>query len=408
MALRRGAATALAAIIAAVFLASVAAGLSRLALAKYLRDDLGASALLVSSLTSWFMGARAFSSVFSGFAADASPAARRLFLFLPLALIAVIVYVIPSLGSPSAIILLNAVWGFLSGVVWPVTQAAAAVLAGSWSSTVMSVYFASGSLGISAGQYLYGLLPLSNQDVARLSAGLFAASAAVMAYASRVAPPAGPRAGRKRPGLSRLPDVLRSDGLALWILFSALAAGYLSGLLKEFLYIYLGEVYGLDRQALASSLALASLVSFVAGLAVGPLADRVGVAPVLAAVLAMGLAGSLALGLSPSLLGALLGLALAMTAARSSLPLTRNAAAFTTGLQATLVGASNAFSNIGHMVSPIIAGRLYDTLHGQTLAVLRGEATPFLTAAVLLAVTLALYPASVRRRHGGRRARNRL
>ena len=94
-----------------------------------------------------------------------------------------------------------------------------------------------------------------------------------------------------------------------------------------------------------------------------------------------------------------------MTAARSSLPLTRNAAAFTAGLQATLVGASNAFSNIGHMVSPIIAGLLYDTLHGRTLAVLRGEATPFLTAAVLLAaVTLALYPASVRRRHGGKRS----
>ncbi|WP_180385540.1 MFS transporter [Pyrodictium delaneyi] len=403
MALRRGAATALAAIIAAVFLASVAAGLSRLALAKYLRDDLGASALLVSSLTSWFMGARAFLSVFSGFAADASPAARRLFLFLPLVLIAVIVYVIPSLGSPSAIILLNAVWGFLSGALWPVTQTVAAVLAAPWSSTIMSVYFASGSLGVSAGQYLYGLLPLSNQDAVRLSAGLFAASAAVMAYASRVAPPAGPRAGRKGPGRSRLPDVL-SDGLAVWILFSALAAGYLSGLLKEFLYIYLGEVYGLDRQALASSLALAGVVSFVAGLAVGPLADRVGVAPVLAAVLAMGLVGSLALGLSPSFPGALLGLALAMTAARSSLPLTRNAAAFTAGLQATLVGASNAFSNIGHMVSPIIAGRLYDTLHGQTLAGLRGEATPFLTAAVLLAVTLALYPASARRRHGGEKS----
>ena len=383
-----------------MFLASVGAGLSRLALAKYLRDDLGASALIVSSLTTWFMAARALSSLVSGLAADSSPAARRLLVSAPLALIAVVVYAIPSLGSPAAVLLLNAAWGLLSGMVWPVTQTVAALLAGPRSATVMSLYFAAGSLGVSAGQYLYGLLPLGNPDAVRLSAVFFTASAAVLASVSRGAPMprAVARRSRSRPGLRA---ALRGDTLAAWILLSALSAGYISGLLKEFLYIYLGEVYGLDRQALASSLALAGLAAFAAGLAVGPLADRLGVAPVLAAVLAMGLAGSLAIGLSASLAVALLGLALAMTAARSSLPLTRNAAAFAPGLQATLVGASNALSNIGQMASPVIAGRLYDTLLGKTLVGLRGEAIPFLTAAALLAVTLALYPLAARQRSRG-------
>ncbi|BES81556.1 MFS transporter [Pyrodictium abyssi] len=382
---------------AAVFAASVAAGLSRLALAKYMRDDLGASALIVSSLTTWFMAARAFSSVASGLVADASPAARRLLATAPLAVIAALVYTIPSLASPLAILALNAAWGLLSGMVWPVAQTMAALAAGRQSATVMSVYFAAGSLGVSLGQYLYGLLPLGNPDAVRLSALLFAASAALLipAVRSMPAPPARPRArGSRSQGLLAS---LCSDGLAAWILLSALSAGYLSGLLREFLYIYLGEVYGLDRQSLASSLAAAGLAAFAAGLAVGPLADRLGVAPVLAAVLAMGLAGSLALGLSPVLSAALLGLALAMTAARSSLPLTRNAAAFAPGLQATLVGASNALSNIGQMASPVIAGRLYDALRGETLAGLRGEAIPFLTAAALLAATLTMSPLARRK-----------
>jgi len=386
----------LALLVAAVFVASVAAGLSRLALAKYMRDDLGASALLVSSLTTWFMAARAFSSVASGLVADASPAARRLLATVPLAVIAALVYTIPSLASPLAILALNAAWGLLGGVVWPVAQTMAALAAGQRSTTVMSVYFAAGSLGVSVGQYLYGLLPLGNPDAVRLSALLFAASAALLAPAARSAltPPARPQARGSR-GQGLLAS-LRSNGLAAWILLSALSAGYLSGLLREFLYIYLGEVYGLDRQSLASSLAATGLAAFAAGLAVGPLADRLGVAPVLAAVLAMGLAGSLALGLSPVLSAALLGLALAMTAVRSSLPLTRNAAAFAPGLQATLVGASNALSNIGQMTSPVIAGHLYDALRGETLAGLRGEVTPFLTAAALLAATLAMYPVARR------------
>ncbi|ABM81225.1 conserved archaeal protein [Hyperthermus butylicus DSM 5456] len=387
----------LAVVIGSVFLASIGFGLSRLALAKYLRDDLGASALVVSSLTSWFMGARAFSSILSGIAADTLPSARRMLMILPLGLTAVIVYTIPSLESPIAILFLNALWGFLSGAVWPVVQTAAAMLAGPWSSTVMSVYFASGSLGTTAGQYLYGVLTVDNPGAVRLSALFFASSAAMLAYVSHAAPAAGIRGRRRsRSGLKAVLGTLRRDRFASWILLSALAAGYLSGLLREFLYVYLGEVYGLDRQELASTLALADLAAFAVGLAVGQLADRLGVAPVIAAVLATGLAGSLALGLSTSLPVAMIGLALALTATRSSLPLTRNAAAFSAEYRATLVGASNTLSNIGHLASPIIAGKLYDTLYGSTIAGIRGEATPFLTAAILLAPTLALYPVCVR------------
>ncbi len=49
----------LALLYAGVLAAGRADGLSRIALAKYLRDDLGASILAVSSLATWYMAARA-------------------------------------------------------------------------------------------------------------------------------------------------------------------------------------------------------------------------------------------------------------------------------------------------------------------------------------------------------------
>jgi len=300
-----------------VFIAGLAAGLSRLALAKYLRDDLGTSILVASSLTTWFMGARALSSLVSGIGATASARLWRLFLTLPLLGIAAITYVIPGIRDPLLILALNGAWGFLAGLIWPQAQTVASLLGGRRSGTSMAVYFAVGSLGISAGNYLYGVLPYDNAGVVRASSLAYLASALLIGYVGLRAPPPTPR---RRPP-ARLSAVLQVGGLAMWILLAAFAAGYTAGMLKEFLYIYLGEVYGLDRAALAGFLATAGVLSLLVSLLVGPLSDKLGTGPVLAMVLALGVLGNLALGSGASVSIALAGLVLAQSSSRSSMPL---------------------------------------------------------------------------------------
>ncbi len=382
----------LALIIAGVGFAGFAAGLARLALARLLRYDLGASIVIVSSLTTWLMAARAASSLASGVLADISPRARLGFMWLPLLGLALLVYFMSSLSSVIYIVALNAAWGLLSGMTWPVTQSVTALLAGPQrSGSAMSLYFGVAFLGMTAGQFVYGPLPLDNRGCLRLAAAAFAAAAVFIALAAMEAarvdalPPARPRRGVR--GLHRL-----VTPTAAWILFAAFTIGYASGMMKEFLYIYLGETYSLTREALAGLLAAAGLISFLAGLAVGPLADRLGAAPVLAAVLAAGATGETVLGLAPTAAYALLGMVLINLATRSSLPLTRNARFLGTGYASTLVGLSNTLNNIGQMAGPIAAGLLYEHTKDTPL-----HGAPFLTAAALLAATLLAYPA-IRRR----------
>ncbi len=185
--------------------------------------------------------------------------------------------------------------------------------------------------------------------------------------------------------------------LSAWVLLAAFSAGYAAGVMKEFLYVYLSEAYGLDRYSLSTILAVAGVLAFIVGLAVGPLADKKGVKLALTSILVTGAAGGMALALAPDILWATLGVALVTSSARGSLPLTRNAAVFGTAYAATLVGLSNTSSNIGQVVSPIIAGILYDNLGDTVIAGVQGRALPFLTIAALYLLVLLLRPTGKRK-----------
>lgn len=317
---------------------------------------------------------------------DISPRTARILLPLPMLLSSLIIYAIGSIDSVGLILMLNGLWGFLSGIVWPLTQTTTSLLGGERSGTVMSIYFAVAFLGMTVGQYLYGVIPLDNARMLRLSALFFLVASIFLSVASGYAPVAITRARRARKRESKR---FRVDKTTLFILATTLAAGFSSGLMREFLYIYLGEVYNLAREDLASILAAAGIASLIFGLAVGPLADRFGVHHVLALVLAVGATGGLLLS-STSLVAAFAGVVLLDTAVRSSLPLTRNAAFL--GALASMVALSNTLNNIGQVVSPLIAGYLYEKTTCITiLGALYCKGLPYIIASLLMLIILVAY-----------------
>ena len=379
-----------------LFAASVAAGLSRLGLAFYLAG-LGAGVVTVSSLTSWFMGARSISSILGSVWSDLSLIVRRLIIVSSLFVVAVLVYLISLSRSVVVVIGLNTVWGFMGGLFWPLVQTVASSLSPRRSGTVMSVYFATGSLGTLVGQFLYGRLGLGDAGVLRLSALLFLVSGAGFVYVGARAPLE--RIGvRGAGGLRGFSEVFGAGPVAFWIVFAAFASGYASGILREFLYIYLHTAYGYSKRMISDVLSSAGLLALGVVLGVGPLSDRLGTGRVLVAVLLLGAAGHLLLGAGGSPLVVLLGLSAALAAGRASLPLTRNAVALGggRGVYASLVGLSNMLSSLGQVVGPLVAGWLYSRLGGESLWVVPGRSLPFLVAALVLLATIGLYPLAVR------------
>ena len=379
----RGARVAL--LLAGVFLAGAAAGASRVALARLVRVEFGASMVVVASLTTWFMAARAVASLLGGVWSQSSGRVWRLLVGPPLLVLALIVWLLAHADSPLLVLALNAVWGFLAGLVWPQAQGLASILApGGRSASMVSLYFAVGGLGISGGQYLYGLLPLGDRGVILASSLLYLASGVLLALSAWGVPHPG---GRGRRGFSGLLRALRMGGLAAWILLVAFAVGYSSGILREFLYVYLEEAYGLSRAELGGVLGTAGLLALAVSLASGALADRLGTGRVLLALLGLAAAGQLLLALPGGVGVALAGLVLAQAGGRSSLPLTRNAMVFPGEARLALLGASNTASSLGMMTGPVVAGLVYEYL---------GGGWAFASAALVLGVAAVLYPVVAR------------
>ena len=380
----------------AVFVASIAAGLSRLGLAFYLAG-LGAGVVTVSSLTSWFMGARSVSSIIGSVWSDLSLLARRVIITGSLFVVSLLVYLISLSSSVAVVIALNTLWGFMGGLFWPLVQTVASSLSPRRSGTVMSVYFATGSLGILVGQFLYGHLGLSDAGVLRLSVFLFIVSGTMFAYVAASVPLE--RIGvKQRRGLAGFSEILGAGPMAFWIIFAAFAAGYASGILREFLYIYLHTAYGYSKRMISDLLSSAGLLALVVVLAVGPMSDKWGTGRVLAAILLLGAFGHILLGAGGTPLLVLAGLSAALAAGRASLPLTRNAVALGggRGVYASLVGLSNMLSSLGQVVGPLVAGWLYSRLGMESLWLVPGRSLPFLIAAAVLLATLGLYPLAAR------------
>ncbi len=368
---------ALAAVLAGVFLAGVAYGLARPALAVE-AVNIGGGAGLAALLTAGFMLGRGAASVASGLLSEA-PGRRRLLLSAgPLMLSSLLLAAAPALPGPQGLVVVAALWGVLSGLAWPSVQVSVAALAsGVGSGKILAVYFALGGLGVGAGGKLLAEISLQPGELLLAAAAVLAAASvmvAVGAAASRGLKPAS-RAARSGAGVGSI--------IALAALAS-LAAGALIGVLGEFYYAYSIEQLGWGVEGLGNAIALAGVLEVAAGLAAGALMDRLGLPPALTLALASGAASTALLALAPEPLW----YAAASASARATMPLTRNAAAVERrgGL---LVGLSNASSNLGMTLGPLAAAAAYEALGPS------GAETALLVIAAMLALlasaSLVLY-----------------
>jgi MFS family permease len=360
--------------------------------------------VVVSTLTSAFTAARATSAAIGGYLSDRRPKARIEVARFALAGLAAVMFAMYVFHSPLQLVLLMAAWGVLSGVYWPTLQ----VLVGLAGSLVgrpglyTGLYFAASGLGSALGYQLYGLLKLPQKEML-LASALLHAAAAVTAFSGFTRAAAlcrsardlagGPGSGaRKGRGLLLEPQTV-------WILLASFVTGTSLGVTAEFMYVYLGEVQGLERGGLGSVLAAASALSILSAALAGRAADRFGLVATLRTVLLVNAAGFLMLA-SVSPAAAVVGVVVAFSAQRALMPLTRTVmAASSSGSVGAVVGASNTVSSLGASVAPLLAGALYERAESLESAVfglyLKGAA--FIVVAALSLVVAALPLAGTRR-----------
>ena len=362
-----------------LFIAAVAAGIARPAIAYYVKYDIGSTMLAAAGLTSGFMAGRALASLASGFLSEVLPRYRWLVVLVGLAISGMVLYVvIPSSRSASTVIVAMGLWGIVSGFIWPSLQIVTSELGGSRSGTAMAIYFALGGLGISIGNWYFGYSKLSYAQLIEISGIAMASSGLVLAYASY-----GIYKRRTSDVKSAVKRVL--NPVILWVILSAFTLGFLSGILREYFYIYVHEVYGLSKDSLGELLLVSGLMSVIGGLIAGGLADKIGIARALYFVLIISALSSIGLGLP--FLGVFIVSAAyigANTGVRASMPLTRNAALAGDVGGSLMVGASNTASSLGMMTGPLVAGLLYEVSPAY-------GGLPFLASGFLLFLTIILY-----------------
>ncbi len=382
-----------------VFIASIAFYLIKPALALKVRADLHATAIEITAITSGFMVFRAIAAPLAGVAGDRSPALRnyivRLSLF-PIALVAIAYAYVP---EAFLAVLLSAMHGFFSGMLWPTLQVIVGFSAPEDKrGAYLGAYFTLAALGSSIGYALYGFLPLSSTYLILTGAALYALSAVVAAFlfSTSYTPEKYFEHRRKR-------DKLRLSSfppLTIWVLMISFATGGVLGLMNEYLYIFLYEVHSLTRSELGYVLTLATLLGVFSGILSGFLSDRFGIKNVLVIILLLSSVGLFSLAVSPSRLIVALSLAAVLLAGKATFPITRNiAVAGNWAFAGTVVGLSNTFSNAGSAIFPLIAGYIYDAFEGEIIFGIDGRAMPLILSSLAVLFLAVLSPLARERKY---------
>ncbi|RLE78029.1 MAG: hypothetical protein DRJ56_01020 [Thermoprotei archaeon] len=337
--------------VTAAFTGTMAFRLTVPAVAFYARGELRAPLAAISALFVAFVTLRAASSVLAGCAVERV----RQLIYLPPACMAfnsAVTLAFQAVSSVEHCLALRAAQGALNGLSWPLTQLSLALsVPERLRGRLMSIYFASGSLAIMAGNFAYAFIseePLSEQLT--LPAALFLVTALALAAAIRSS---RPLVGEALRGAARA----GRDGWALLVVASSLvmtlSTCYTMG---ELSYVFVSESLGVSGAFSAVilgatggvGLGVSYLLSWVADRASDRLAVTVSVA--LSSV-----AATLVAAREPWLL--VMGLALAASSIKSFVPLSRKVAA-SAARPSLAMGLVNALSNVGTSLGQLTLGAI--------------------------------------------------
>ncbi len=343
----------------AVAFATTAFGAARLALGSIL--GLGYGALANGVALSAFFAGRSISATLSGILYDARPGLARRLPGLAVAGVAATLYAMSLSPTPVALAVLSGVQGLLSGLAWPLVQTGVAHRSRG-SPTVLSAYFAMGSIGLALGRLAYPTLSamLGDAGVLAAAAPLYLCSSAALLVGFRGLDL--PKARHRSP--LRFARAWRS-------LVLNTASGFNMGVGAQLLYPLLVARAHLDPGLAAYALSAGSLLGIPSKLAAGGLASRLGLRASIA-VIAVGSAAGLA-GVYAGGAVAAASAAAYLALASAVLPLARLAAyeeGRRLGAPAAVMGASNTFSNIGSTVAPLAYPALVHTLPVYSLPLL--------------------------------------
>ncbi len=338
--------------ITAAFTGTMAFRLTLPAVAFYARGELRAPLAAISALFVAFVTLRAASSVLAGYAVERV----RQLIYLPpacMALNSAVTLAFQAASSVEHCLALRAAQGALNGLSWPLIQLSLALsVPERLRGRVMSIYFASGSLAIMAGNFVYAFIseePLGEQ--LELPAALFLVTALALAAAIRSS---GPLVGEAlRRGAARA----KRDGWALLVVASslvmALSTCYTMG---ELSYVFVSESLRVSEALSAVILGATGGVGLGVSYLLSWVADRVSDRLAVTVSVAMSsVAAALVAAREPWLLVA--GLALAASSIKSFVPLSRKVAA-SAARPSLAMGLVNALSNVGTSLGQLTLGAI--------------------------------------------------
>ncbi len=330
----------------AVTLATIAFGSMRLALGSIL--GLHYSMLVNGAALSAFFAGRALSATISGFIYDSRPSFARRAPGIGLGGVAAAVAAMGVAGNPALLVGLSGVQGLFSGMTWPLVQTGVAHHSRS-SPTLLSLYFALGSVGVAVGRLIYPSLSavLSDYGVF-IFASLFYAAAAVVLAVGFSSLRLTPRRAGIRGRLASMASAWRA------LLFNA-ASGFAWGLTAQVLYPLL-VVRGISRGVAAYALSLGALAGIPAKVAAGKFAEAHGERAASVTLSGFILASLAAMTYAPGVAAAV-GAAAYLAASAAVVPLARLIAyreGAALGSPASVVGVANTFSNIGSTIAPLL------------------------------------------------------
>ncbi len=346
------------------FTGTMALRLMTPALSFYLREDLQATILGVSSLTIAYMLGRAISAYFSGslvrgkFVKVIPPAA----LLGSLAL--VILY--PYANAWYVVSLIRGVQGALMGFTWPVIQSLVVTSVPSkFRGRAISTYFFVGSIAGPVSNAMYGAFfadaPIESVVIASatfyvVSATLAFAGAYLLQGESVKVPTSESNA--RSDEMTSL-DVKRSTVLRRALLGLGFGTGGVYSVYgSSVTYVFMREAFGLGRDVVAYSLSLVDAAAMLIRFASGFLSDRFGPTLVLKVSSALILAGFAAIGLKNYYLF-LVGLSLLAMGRGSFTPVSRAYASFLPNPK-DIIGKLNSLSNLGTVTAQLSVGVGYD------------------------------------------------